>query len=182
MNSEHFQAVILVVLDRYSSMDSEDVTPAMCELLKRELGAHVSIIEIVPDETDIIATHLAHYSEGNSIDLVLTIGGTGFFPSNNNINSIRELVQPVRAGLEQSMDTLNSSEHEKEGVSRGLGSFIGNRTIFISLPGPQIAALENLTRIIPVLERTLRRLHPGEIQEGVSVEGKSGEEKEVHDE
>lgn len=63
-----------------------------------------------------------------------------------------------------------------------MGGFIGNRTIFISLPGPQIAALENLTRIIPVLERTLRRLHPGEIQEGVSVEGKSGKEKEVHNE
>jgi molybdopterin biosynthesis enzyme MoaB len=154
--NDKLQAVILVILDRYSNMEAEDVTPAMCELLKRELGAHVYRIEIVPDEPDIIASRLQHYSELHSIDLALTIGGTGFFPAKSGSDPVRKLIHHVPAGLEQSIKALSPSHQVEENDLKGFSGLYRNRTVIVSLPGPQIAAFENLARILPALKRTLR--------------------------
>ena len=76
---EIFQAVILTISDKGSRGERADTAgPAVAQLLQQSLSAHIYGHEILPDDRKRIADRLRHYADGHSIDLVITVGGTGF--------------------------------------------------------------------------------------------------------
>jgi molybdopterin adenylyltransferase len=147
MQQKLIQAVILVVIDRHS--DSEDHTLAICELIKKELGGTVQRNELVPDDSILITTRVEHYVNSHSIDLLLTVGGSGFFPKSNAIGSVRKRIEQIRLDNEKPPDL-------SDGPDNSLNCIVHDKTLVINLPSPQSAAVEYLSNRIKKIEEKLK--------------------------
>ena len=154
----NLQAVVLTISDRCSRNETVDTAgPAVARLLSKELPAHVYTIEIIPDDQAQIAERLKHYCDGHSIDLVLTVGGTGFSPRDVTPEAVTSVLQRPAPGLDEAMRRASAEKTNRAMLSRGVSGIRG-ATLIISLPGSERGACENLAVVLPVLEHALGKL------------------------
>ncbi len=154
----HIQAVILTVSDRCSRGEAVDTAgPAVALLLASSLPAHVYAVRVVPDDADEITGRLKHYCDGHSIDLVVAVGGTGFAPRDVTPEAVAGVLHRPTPGLDEAMRRASLEKTPTAALSRGV-SGIRNRTLIVSLPGSERAAVENLAAILPALPHGLGKL------------------------
>jgi molybdenum cofactor synthesis domain-containing protein len=152
------QAVVLTISDRCSRGEAADTAgPATAHLLRDRLGAHVFAAEVIPDEQLQIEERLRHYCDGHSIDLVLTVGGTGFAPRDVTPEATRAVVERPTPGLDEAMRAASLSKTPHAMLSRGT-SGIRKKTLIVNLPGSERAAVENLEAILPALPHGIEKL------------------------
>jgi len=155
---EALQAVVLTLSDRCSRDEATDTAgPAVGRLLQERLAAHVYAAEILPDEQPRIEERLREYCEGRGIDLILTVGGTGFGPRDVTPEATRAAVERPTPGLDEAMRAASLAKTPHAMLSRG-ASGIRKSTLIVNLPGSERAATENLATVIPALEHGLRKL------------------------
>ncbi len=155
---QKFQAVILTISDRCSRGEAEDTAgPAVRRLIETKLDARVYTAEIIPDDRDRISERLRHYGDGHSIDLIVTVGGTGFAPSDVTPEAVAEVVERPTPGLDEAMRRASLERTPAAVLSRAV-SGIRNATLILSLPGSERAALENLEAILTALPHGLAKL------------------------
>ena len=159
---EAFQAVVLTISDRCSRGEAEDTAgPATADLLRESLKAHVYRVEILPDERDRIAARLKHYCGGHTIDLVVTVGGTGFSPRDVTPEATRDVVERMAPGLAEAMRAASMAKTPHAMLSRAVCGMRG-ATLIVNLPGSQRGATENLEAILPALDHGLWKLRGDE--------------------
>jgi molybdenum cofactor synthesis domain-containing protein len=161
---DRLQAVVLTISDRCSRGEARDTAgPAAARLLGDVLGAHVYRIEILPDDHEGIADRLRHYADGHGIDLVLTVGGTGFAPRDVTPEATRAVVERPTPGLDEAMRAASLAKTPHAALSRGASGIRGS-TLIVNLPGSERAAVENLEAILATLPHGLRKLRgdPGD--------------------
>jgi molybdenum cofactor synthesis domain-containing protein len=152
------QAVVLTISDRCSRSEAVDTAgPAVARLLSEQLQAHLYAIEILPDDQANIAGRLKHYCDGHSIDLVLTVGGTGFSPRDVTPEAARAVIERLTPGLDEAMRRGSGEKTPHAMLSRGVSGIRG-ATLIVSLPGSERAARENLQAILPALGHGLAKL------------------------
>jgi len=155
---EQFQAVVLTVSDRCAAGRATDTAgPAAADLLETALDAHIYETEIVPDACDRIADRLRRWADGRGIDLVATVGGTGFAPRDVTPEATRAVVERPAPGLDEAMRSASLAETPHAALSRGCSGLCG-RTLILNLPGSEKAAVENLQAVLPALAHGLRKL------------------------
>ncbi len=153
-----FQAVVLTISDRCSQGQAQDTAgPAVAIRLEEGLRLHIYRTEILPDEKPAIIDRLKHYCDGHSIDLVLTVGGTGFSPRDVTPEATRDLLDRPTPGLDEAMRAASLAKTPHAMLSRGLSGIRGS-TLIVNLPGSQPAALENIEVILPALNHGLLKL------------------------
>jgi len=152
------QFAVITVSDRRSRGEEEDTAgPAVTEALEEALGAHRAGYEIVPDEVDSIHTALTQYSDECPLDIVLTVGGTGFSPRDVTPEATRALLERPAPGLDEAMRVASLSKTPHAMLSRG-NSGIRRRTLIINLPGSRRGAVENLRAVAPALRHAVEKL------------------------
>jgi molybdopterin adenylyltransferase len=152
------QVAVLTISDRCSRGETEDTAgPAVCELVKTSMNAHIYSLEIVPDKQDVIADRLLHFARGHSIDLILTVGGTGFAPSDVTPEAVAQVIERPTPGLDEAMRTASAKITPRAMLSRAV-SGIRESTLIISLPGSERSSTENLEAVLPALEHGLEKL------------------------
>ncbi|HUT23395.1 MAG TPA: molybdopterin-binding protein [Sumerlaeia bacterium] len=152
------QAVVLTISDRGARGETADTAgPAVADLLAERLGAHVYRLEILPDERAAIEDRLRHYCDGHSIDLVLTVGGTGFSPRDVTPEATRAVVERPTPGLDEAMRAASLALTPRAMLSRA-ASGIRQTTLIVNLPGSKRAAVENLEAILPALPHGIGKL------------------------
>lgn len=167
-----FQAVVLTISDRCSCGEALDTAgPAIGDLLRQKLKANIYRTEIIPDEKDNIAERLKHYCDGHSIDLVVTVGGTGFSPRDVTPEAIAAVAHRQVPGLGEAMRAASMLKTPRAMLSRSLCA-IRNSTLIISLPGSLRSATENMDVILPVLDHGLAKLRGDPSDCGRDSEGK----------
>jgi len=153
-----FQVVVLTISDRCFRREAQDTAgPAVAARLEEVIGAHVFAAEIIPDERKLIADRVMHWSAGHSIDLVVTVGGTGFPPRDVTPEAVRDGVGRLPPGLEGSKQSASSAKPSNAVLSRGVSEIRGS-TLIVSLPGSRQAAMECLEAILPTLHHGLSKL------------------------
>jgi len=161
VSRDRIQAVVLTISDRCSRGEAEDTAgPAVARELKRSLQAHIYRVEVLPDEATRIAKRLRHYCNGHSIDLVLTVGGTGFTPRDVTPEATREVVERFTPGLDEAMRATSMSKTPHAMLSRGCSGIRGS-TLIVNLPGSERAAMENLEAILAALPHGIETLRGG---------------------
>jgi len=125
--------------------------------LRDQLGANVYASEVVPDEQERIASRLRHYCDGHSIDMVVTVGGTGFSPRDVTPEATREVIERFTPGLDEAMRAASMSKTPRAMLSRSVSGIRG-RTLILSVPGSQKAACECLAAVLPALTHGLAKL------------------------
>lgn len=163
--SEKLQAVVLTISDRCSRGETPDTAgPAVARLLAERLGANIYSdgppghpCEILPDERGQIEARLKHYCDGHNIDLVITVGGTGFAPRDVTPEATRAVIDRPTPGLDEAMRAASLAKTPHAMLSRA-ASGIRRRTLVVNLPGSERAAVENLEAILPALPHGLAKL------------------------
>lgn len=155
---ERYQAVVLTISDRCSRGEAEDTAgPATATLLAEKLHAHVYRREIIPDDRETIAGRLEHYCDGHSIDLVLTVGGTGFAPRDVTPEATRGVIERPTPGLDEAMRAASMRKTPRAMLSRAASGIRGS-TLVVNLPGSKRAAVENLEVLLASLDHGLDKL------------------------
>ena len=155
---ERFQAVVLTVSDRCARGETRDTAgPAVAALLEKQLEAHIYRIVVIPDERQTIIERLKHYADGHSIDLVLTVGGTGFAPRDVTPEATREVVERPTPGLDEAMRAASLAKTPHAMLSRG-ASGIRRSTLIVNLPGSERGAVENIEAVVSALRHGLKKL------------------------
>jgi molybdenum cofactor synthesis domain-containing protein len=155
---ERYQAVVLTISDRCSRGEAVDTAgPAVARLLEAKIGPHIYRARVLPDERCGIADCLRHYCDGHSIDLVVTVGGTGFAPRDVTPEATRDVLDRLAPGLDEAMRSASLLKTPHAMLSRGVSGIRGS-TLVVNLPGSLAAALENLSTIIPALAHGLDKL------------------------
>ncbi len=148
----YFQVAVLTISDRCSLGQATDTaSPAVVRRIKEAMETHVYAAEILPDEESEIGDRLKHYCNGHSIDLIVTVGGTGFSPRDVTPEATRAAIERPTPGLDDAVRTASFGKTPRAVLSRA-------STLIVNLPGSERAALENLEVILPALSRGLAKL------------------------
>lgn len=148
---------ILTVSDRSSSAERPDLSgPALQEVVNAQ-GWSVEKADILPDDLQAIKSYLTTWADSNSLDLILTTGGTGFGPRDVTPEATQAVIDREAPGLAEAMraESLKITPHAM--LSRSKAGIRGS-TLIVNLPGSPRAAVENLTVILPVLEHAIALL------------------------
>lgn len=122
--------------------------------------------DIVADERDLISAKLREWCDGDTVDLILTTGGTGLGPRDVTPEATRDVIDLEVPGIAEAMRVESLKHTPFAMLSR---SVVGVRSgcLIINLPGSPKGVRENLAVALPALPHALQmvkgwRGHPAE--------------------
>jgi molybdenum cofactor synthesis domain-containing protein len=111
----------------------------------------------VPDEIAQIAAQLIEWVDHQSLDIILTTGGTGFATRDVTPEATRQVLERLTPGLDEAMRAASLKITAHAMLSRAI-SGIRKSTLIVNLPGSPRGALENFQVIVPVLPHAVELL------------------------
>jgi len=157
------KTAVVTISDKGSQGKRKDKSgPVIIEMLK-EFEAEKSYYNIIPDELEEIKEELIKLSNKESIDLILTTGGTGFAPRDVTPEATRAIMEKDAPGIADLMRMETISITKKAALSRAV-SVIRNDTLIINLPGSPKAVRECLQAVKDIIPHGIEILK-GEVTE-----------------
>ncbi|KAL0927850.1 hypothetical protein M5K25_002065 [Dendrobium thyrsiflorum] len=120
-------------------------------------GACVVTTAVVPDEVDKIKEVLKKWSDIDRVDLILTLGGTGFTPRDVTPEATKALLQKDAPGLSFVMLQESLKVTPFAMLSRAAAGIRGS-TLIINMPGNPNAVAECIEALLPALKHALRQI------------------------
>lgn len=151
-----FQAAIITASDKGACGDREDISGQTVREILEQHGYEVVHQVILPDERQLLAAEMKQLCT-QSVDLILTTGGTGFSPRDCTPEATLEVIERLVPGIPEAM-RLNSLQITKRAMLSRAVAGIRNKTLIVNLPGSPKAVRENLEYIITELEHGLQIL------------------------
>ncbi|KZC13403.1 Molybdenum cofactor synthesis protein cinnamon, partial [Dufourea novaeangliae] len=105
---------------------------------------------IVPDDEFILKENLISWCDNKQVDVILTIGGTGFSERDVTPEVTKQIIQKETPGIVIAMLTSSLKITPMAMLSRAVCG-IRNQTLIVNLPGSPKAAKECLTVIAPAI-------------------------------
>jgi len=160
---------ILTVSDRSARGERADTTH---EAIREALAGgpfEVAAYEVVPDEVAQIRRVLRLWADRDSLDVVLTNGGTGLAKRDNTPEATLEVVERQVPGLAELVRSEGVKKTPMAALSRGVAGVRGG-TLIINLPGSPKGARESVEVLLPILphavEQVTGRKVPGGYEHG----------------
>lgn len=149
---------ILIVSDSCALYNAEDKSgPEIEDCInndKTEIGkilkGNVYCKNIVPDDVHKIKKNLKSWSDSREVDVILTIGGTGFSKRDVTPEATKQVIQKEAPGMTIAMLTSSLKITPMAMLSRAVCG-IRDKTLIINLPGSPKAAKECLSVIAPAI-------------------------------
>lgn len=148
---------IITISDKGYKGDREDKS---AEIIRDKLqGENYSIenYKIIPDEKEIIKKTLIEFCDKETLDLILTTGGTGFAERDITPEATKEIIEKETPGISEiiRIEGLKFTKHSI--LSRGV-SGIRKKSLIINLPGSPKAVSESLEIILSVIPHAIEIL------------------------
>ncbi|GAI45527.1 unnamed protein product, partial [marine sediment metagenome] len=154
---------ILTISDKVWRGQREDKSGEAIRDSLSSLDGLVVKNEVVPDETDIIASKLAQWADEGSLDIILTTGGTGLGPRDVTPEATLSIVSRVAPGFAEAMRAETFKTTPFAILSRAVAGVRG-KCLIINLPGSPKAVKECLGVILPVIPHAIEIIK-GEVTE-----------------
>ena len=155
--SARLRAGILTVSDRSSQGLREDASGPELERTLRSHGFQVVLTAVVPDEEVEISKLLALWADENSVDLILTTGGTGLSPRDVTPEATESVCKRLVPGIAEAMRAESLKKTPNAMISRAVAGVRG-ASLIINLPGSPRGARENLEAVLPALEHAISKI------------------------
>ncbi|CAN8252488.1 unnamed protein product [Cochlearia groenlandica] len=120
-------------------------------------GAKVAAMAVVPDEVDRIKYVLKKWSDVDQMDLILTLGGTGFTPRDVTPEATKEVIEKETPGLLFVMMQESLKITPFAMLSRSAAGIRGS-TLIINMPGNPNAVAECTEALLPALKHALKQI------------------------
>ncbi|TGO15734.1 hypothetical protein BTUL_0036g00250 [Botrytis tulipae] len=188
MDKQTLKAAILIVSTTAAKDATTDSSGPALKGVFAEADGQWEVVEtkIVSDNvTDIQRSVMSWTDQGNTINAVITTGGTGFAVSDNTPEAITPLLHKQAPGLVHGMLAASLAVTPFALMSRPVAG-VRNKTIIVTLPGSPKGAKENLQSILKLLPHAClqaagadsRTLHVGGVKKlekeaGIGSEGAS---------
>lgn len=148
---------VLVLSDKASAGLREDRSgPALADFLK-QAGHEEILVEVLPDEEELIVEKLINWTNAGRWDLILTCGGTGVSPRDVTPEATARVLERVLPGFGERMRSVSLEKSPHAIISRAMAGTRG-RTLIVNLPGSPRAALENLQAVWPAVAHLVAKL------------------------
>ena len=149
-----YKVGIITASDKGASHEREDLSGQLIKDIVEEFGYSVASYKVLPDEKELLSEEMIRLCDKDSVDLILTTGGTGLSPRDYTPEATLAVAHRLVPGIAEAM-RLNSLQFTKRAMlSRGV-SVIRGSTLIINLPGSPKAVKENLDYIMPELLHAL---------------------------
>ena len=150
-------AAVLTISDSVSAGARADRSgPAVRDRLE-QLGWHVTVMEVIPDETAEIGSRLATLADGGQIAAIFTTGGTGVAPRDVTPEATRAVLDREIPGLGELMRARGRESTPLAVLSRYMAGTRGN-VLIVNLPGSPKGAVESLDAIVELVPHVLELL------------------------
>ena len=146
---------VLTISDKGSKGEREDLSGPIIQEILNTIDAEVKHSAILPDEKNLIKDSLITYS--NTVDLILTTGGTGLSPRDNTPDATLEVIDRLVPGFSEAMRAGGLKKTSRAMLSRGVAGIKG-KTLIVNLPGSPKAVKENLTVILDVIPHAIEKI------------------------
>jgi molybdenum cofactor synthesis domain-containing protein len=130
--------------------------PALSERC-RALGWQVLSCEALSDDREALEKRLASLADLDSVDVVLTTGGTGIGPRDTTPEATAAVCQKLLPGLGELMREKGSQKNPRAVLSRAVAGVCKNALI-VNLPGSPRGALESLDAVAELLPHAVEVL------------------------
>ena len=158
-----FNLGILTISDKGTQGQRYDESGKVIRDILSELGNHVALYEIIPDEKKIIADKLAEWSDGGNADVILTTGGTGLSHRDVTPEATLSVVDKIVPGLAEAMRARTFDKTPMAVLSRAAAGVRG-KCLIINLPGSPKAVRECLEVVLPAIPHAVEIIK-GEVTE-----------------
>ncbi|XP_042520449.1 molybdopterin biosynthesis protein CNX1 [Macadamia integrifolia] len=120
-------------------------------------GAQVAATAVVPDEVSKIRDALKQWSDIDKVDLILTLGGTGFTPRDVTPEATKSVIEKETPGLLYVMMQESLKVTPFAMLSRSAAGIRGS-TLIINMPGNPNAVVECMEALMPALKHALKQV------------------------
>ncbi|KAF7152686.1 hypothetical protein RHSIM_Rhsim01G0197500 [Rhododendron simsii] len=157
-----FRVAILTVSDTVASGAGPDRSgPRAVSVVnsssERLGGAKIVAKAVVPDEVSKIKDVLQRWSDVDQVDLVLTLGGTGFTPRDVTPEATKDVIEKETPGLLYVMMQESLKVTPFAMLSRSAAGIRGS-TLIINMPGNPNAVAECVEALLPALKHALKQI------------------------
>jgi len=151
----HMHFAVLTVSDRCSrGLMTDTAGPAVAALLQQHWPQGQISSALVPDEQDVIASHLEQFARQGA-RLILTVGGTGLGPRDVTPEATRRVILREAPGLAEAMRSIGAAQNPYAWLSRGIAGLTSEGTLIVNLPGSRRGAEQSLQSILLLIEHGL---------------------------
>ena len=151
------QAAVLTVSDSVHAGTRVDRSgPAVRDRLE-QLGWRVSVLEVVPDERNLISARLAALADAGQLAAIFTTGGTGVGPRDITPEATRAVIEREIPGLGELMRAQGLKHTPLAALSRAIAGTRGS-VLMVNLPGSPKGAIESLGAIVDLVPHLLELL------------------------
>ena len=151
------RVAVVTVSDSVARGERQDGSgPALSERC-RALGWQVLSYEALSDDREALQKRLVSLADLNSVDLVLTTGGTGIGPRDTTPEATAAVCQKILPGLGELMREKGSQKNPRAVLSRAVAGVCKNALI-VNLPGSPRGALESLDAVAELLPHAVEVL------------------------
>lgn len=164
-----FNLGILTISDKGWHGERQDKSGEVIRNSLSPIGGQAVKYEIVPDEKDIIASKLAEWADGGSVDVIVTTGGTGLAVRDVTPEATMSVLDKVVPGFGEAMRSGGFSKTPFSILSRAVAGVRGN-CLIINLPGSPKGVKEGLEIILPAISHAVEIIK-GEVTEHQATEG-----------
>lgn len=151
---------ILTLSDSVFSGKYEDRSGPAVMARCQALGWEVVSCAVLADDQAAIEAFLRQVSSANSVDLILTTGGTGLGPRDVTPEATVAVSERLIPGFPEQMRAVGAKKTPRALLSRAAAGICGN-TIIINLPGSPKGAVESLDAIAELVPHAVAILHGG---------------------
>lgn len=159
-------AAILTLSDKGSRGEREDLGgPLIREMISSI--AEVRGYEVIPDDMELLKEKLIEYS--NSVDLIITTGGTGLSPRDVTPEATLAVIDREIPGIAEAMRMEGLKKTKRAMLSRAVAGVRGH-TLIINLPGSPKAVKEGLDAILEIIPHAVEKIR-GSTEDCAAAEG-----------
>jgi molybdopterin adenylyltransferase len=152
-----FTVGILTISDKGSRGERQDKSGEAIRKIISNMDVRTANYDVVPDEKELIAQKLVKWADKDSLDVIITTGGTGLGPRDVTPEATLAVVDRIVPGFAEAMRAETFKDTPMSMLSRAIVGTRG-KCLIINLPGSPKAVRQCLQVILPALPHAVETL------------------------
>ncbi len=152
------RAGILTLSDRGAAGQREDLSGRIAREMLEDAGdVEIVCYDVIPDDRDMIVDRLTQWCDSESLDIIVTTGGTGLSPRDVTPEATMDVIEKRVPGMEEVMRMKSLSKTPHAMISRAVVGVRG-KSLIVNLPGSPSGVKDCLGAVMDAIPHALEKI------------------------